>query len=52
LIDSNLAIELDENNAKAYLRKGTALYNQNLKDEALNVFNRGLEIDGKMIIIR
>ncbi|CAF0855024.1 unnamed protein product [Rotaria sordida] len=45
LNDSNNAIELDEKNMKAYLRKGTALYNQDLKEEALKTFVRGLEID-------
>ncbi|CAF3405495.1 unnamed protein product [Rotaria sp. Silwood1] len=45
LNDSNTAIELDEKNIKAYLRKGTALYNQDLKEQALNTFVRGLEID-------
>ena len=46
LSDSNNAIQLDETNVKAYLRKGTALYNQDSKDEALKAFARGLEIDG------
>lgn len=45
LNDSNNAIELDETNIKAYLRKGTALYNQDSKEEALKTFVRGLEID-------
>ncbi|CAF4008872.1 unnamed protein product [Rotaria sp. Silwood2] len=45
LNDSNNAIELDEKNIKAYLRKGTALCNQDLKEEALKTFVRGLEID-------
>ncbi|CAF3007156.1 unnamed protein product [Rotaria socialis] len=45
LNDSNNAIQLDENNIKAYLRKGIALYHQNLKEEALKTFIRGLEID-------
>ncbi|CAF4258786.1 unnamed protein product [Adineta steineri] len=45
LNDSNNAIQLDETNIKAYLRKGTALYNQDSKDEALKTFIRGLEID-------
>lgn len=47
LNDSNNAIQLDETNIKAYLRKGTALYNQDSKEEALKAFTRGLEIDGK-----
>lgn len=47
LNDSKNAIELDEKNIKAYLRQGTALYNQDLKDEALKAFERGLEIDCK-----
>jgi len=45
LNDSTNAIELDEANIKAYLRKGTALYNQDSKEEALKIFVRGLEID-------
>jgi len=45
LNDSTNAIELDETNTKAYLRKGLALYHQNSKDEALITFVRGLEID-------
>ncbi|CAF3477746.1 unnamed protein product [Rotaria sp. Silwood1] len=45
LKDSNDAIELDETNIKAYLRKGVALYNQDLKEEARQVFVRGLEFD-------
>ncbi len=47
--DSTNAIELDETNVKAYLRKGTALYNKNAKEEALKTFARGLEIDCKII---
>jgi tetratricopeptide (TPR) repeat protein len=50
LNDSNNAIQLDETNIKAYLRKGTALYNQDLKEEALKTFVRGLEIDCKSIL--
>lgn len=49
LNDSTNAIQLDETNIKAYLRKGTALYHQNLQEEALNIFSRGLEIDCKLI---
>jgi len=49
LNDSTNAIELDETNVKAYLRKGTALYNKNAKEEALKTFARGLEIDCKII---
>ncbi|CAF5133817.1 unnamed protein product, partial [Rotaria sp. Silwood1] len=45
LKDSNDAIELDETNVKAYLRKGVSLYNQDLKEEARQVFVRGLEFD-------
>ena len=45
--DSTNAIELDGTNIKAYLRKGTALYNQDSKEEALKAFAGGLEIDGK-----
>lgn len=45
--DSEEAIQLDEKNTAAYLRKGLALYQQNLKEEALKVFARGLEFDGK-----
>jgi tetratricopeptide (TPR) repeat protein len=50
LTDSTNAIELDEKNVKAYLRKGTALYHQDSKEEALKIFTRGLEIDCKLII--
>ena len=49
LTDSNNAIQLDESNIKAYLRKGTALYNQDSKEEALKTFVRGLELDCKFI---
>ena len=49
LNDSNSAIQLDESNVKAYLRKGTALYHQDSKEEALKTFVRGLEIDCKFI---
>jgi len=45
LNDSNNAIQFDETNIKAYLRKGTALYHQDSKEEAFKVFVRGLEID-------
>ena len=45
--DSVNAIQLDENNTKAYLRQGTALYHQDQKEEALKAFKRGLEIEGK-----
>ncbi|CAF0778788.1 unnamed protein product [Rotaria sordida] len=45
LKDSNDAIQLDETNIKAYIRKGVSLYNQDLKEEALEVFVRGLEFD-------
>ncbi|CAF1141134.1 unnamed protein product [Rotaria sordida] len=45
LKDSNDAIKLDETNIKAYIRKGVSLYNQDLKEEALQVFLRGLEFD-------
>ncbi len=48
--DSTNAIQLDETNVKAYLRKGTALYNQDSKEEALKTFVRGLEIDCKFIL--
>ncbi|CAF1095627.1 unnamed protein product [Adineta steineri] len=51
LNDSNNAIQLDETNIKAYLRKGTALYNQDSKDEALKTFIRGLEIDCMVITL-
>jgi len=47
LNDCNNAIQLDETNIKAYLRKGTALYNQDSKEEALKTFIRGLELDCK-----
>jgi tetratricopeptide (TPR) repeat protein len=50
LNDSNNAIQLDETNIKAYLRKGTALYNQDSKEEALKTFIRGLELDCKLIL--
>ncbi len=50
LNDSNNAIQLDEKNIKAYLRKGTALYNQDSKEEALKTFVCGLEIDCKLIL--
>ncbi len=49
LNDCNNAIQLDETNIKAYLRKGLALYHQDSKEEALKTFIRGLEIDGKMV---
>lgn len=45
LTDTNSAIQLDEKNVKAYLRKGIALYNQDLKVEAYETLVRGLEID-------
>ncbi|CAF4276503.1 unnamed protein product [Rotaria sp. Silwood2] len=45
LKDSNDAIKLDETNIKPYIRKGVSLYNQGLKEEALQVFVRGLEFD-------
>ncbi|CAF1323856.1 unnamed protein product [Rotaria sordida] len=45
LKDTNDAIKLDETNIKAYIRKGVSLYNQDLKEEALQVFLRGLEFD-------
>ncbi|CAF0749607.1 unnamed protein product [Adineta steineri] len=45
LNDSNDALQLDEMNIKAYLRKGVSLYHQNLKEQALQVFIRGLEFD-------
>ncbi|CAF3963885.1 unnamed protein product [Rotaria sp. Silwood2] len=45
LKDSNDAIQLDETNIKAYIRKGVSLYNQDLKEEARQVFVRGLEFD-------
>ncbi|CAF4744296.1 unnamed protein product [Rotaria sp. Silwood1] len=45
LKDSNDAIKLDETNIEAYIHKGVSLYNQNLKEEALQVFVRGLEFD-------
>jgi hypothetical protein len=51
LNDSTNAIDLDETNIKAYLRKGTALYNQGSKEEALKTFTRGLEIDCKIILL-
>ena len=51
LNDSDNAIQLNQKNVKAYLRKGTALYNQNLKDEAYNTFVYGLEIDRKFMVI-
>ncbi len=50
LNDCNNAIQLDETNIKAYLRKGTALYNQDSKEEALKTFVCGLEIDCKLIL--
>jgi len=50
LNDCNNAIQLDETNIKAYLRKGTALYNQDSKEEALKTFIRGLELDCKLIL--
>jgi len=49
LNDSNNAIQLDETNIKAYLRKGTALFNQDSKEEALKTFIRGLELDCEFI---
>jgi hypothetical protein len=49
LNDSNNAIQLDESNIKAYLRKGTALYHQDSKEEALKTFVRGLELDCKLM---
>ncbi|CAF4180426.1 unnamed protein product [Rotaria sp. Silwood2] len=45
LKDGNDAIKLDETNIKAYIRKGVSLYNQDLKEEALEVFFHGLEFD-------
>ncbi|CAF1398284.1 unnamed protein product [Adineta ricciae] len=45
LKDSNEALHFDETNVKAYLRKGVALYNQNFKEQALEVFARALEYD-------
>ena len=48
LKDSNEALHFDETNAEAYLRKGVALYNQNFKEQALEVFARALEYDGKL----
>ncbi|CAF3783570.1 unnamed protein product [Rotaria sordida] len=45
LKDCNDAIKLDEANIKAYIRKGVSLYNQDLKEEALQVFVCGLEFD-------
>ena len=50
LKDSNDAIKLDVTNIKAYIRKGVSLYNQDLKEEALQVFVRGLEFDCKLIL--
>jgi tetratricopeptide (TPR) repeat protein len=50
--DSVNAIQLDENNTKAYLRQGTALYHQDQKEEALKAFKRGLEIEGKLVSFR
>lgn len=47
LIDSSKAIESDETNVKAYLRKGIALYSQGKKEEARQTLKRGLEIDGQ-----
>lgn len=48
LKDSDEALRFDETNAKAYFRKGVALYHQNLKEQALEVFARALEYDGKL----
>ncbi|CAF2987976.1 unnamed protein product [Rotaria sp. Silwood2] len=45
LKDGNDAIKLDETNVKAYIRKGVSLYNQDLKEEPLEVFFHGLEFD-------
>lgn len=45
LKDSDEAIQLDEKNVKAYIRKGLALYHQDAKEEALKTFARGLEFD-------
>ncbi|CAF3522060.1 unnamed protein product [Rotaria socialis] len=43
--DSNDAIQLDTTNIKAYIRKGISLYSQDLKEEALQTFSSGLELD-------
>ena len=47
LKDCDSAIQLDESNIKAYLRKGIALYHQGRKEDALKTFGRGLDIDGR-----
>ena len=47
LTDSTRAIELDETNIKAYLRKGIALYRLDEKEEASKILECGLQIDGQ-----
>jgi suppressor of G2 allele of SKP1 len=42
LNDAKQAIEINENDSRAYLKKGIALYNLNTFEEALNVFEQGL----------
>ncbi|CAF1577262.1 unnamed protein product, partial [Adineta steineri] len=42
---SNDALQLDEMNIKAYLRKGIFLYHQNSIEDALQVFIDGLKFD-------
>ena len=47
LTDSQRAIEFDELNIKAFLRKGIALCRLDRQEEALQIFQSGLQIDGK-----
>lgn len=48
LTDSSRAIEFDDANIKAYLRKGIALYRLDKREEALVIFDNGLRIDSKL----
>jgi len=43
--DSSKALQLDQTNVKNYLRKGLSAYYLGKKEEALKLFNDGLEID-------
>ncbi|CAF4547037.1 unnamed protein product, partial [Didymodactylos carnosus] len=45
LNDSLKALELDDKNVQAYLRKGLSAYHLGKKDEALESFTSGLKID-------
>ncbi len=42
LSDATYAIDINENDSRAYLKKGIALYNLNKFEEALKVFEQGL----------